>query len=29
VTRLDGATKRLYLIYFLRDADGVWRVDGM
>lgn len=29
VTRMDGDTKRLYLIYFLRDATGVWRVDGM
>lgn len=29
VTRLDGATKRLYLIYFVRDANGVWRIDGM
>jgi PAS domain-containing protein len=29
VTRMDGATKRLYLIYFLRDATGVWRIDGM
>jgi hypothetical protein len=29
VTRLDGPTKRLYLIYFLRDAKGVWHLDGM
>jgi len=29
VTRLDGAIKRLYLIYFLRDANGVWHLDGM
>lgn len=29
VTRMDGATRRLYLIYFLRDANGVWRIDGM
>jgi hypothetical protein len=29
VTRMDGPTKRLYLIYFLRDANGVWRIDGM
>ena len=29
ITRTDGATKRLYLIYFMRDADGIWRVDGM
>lgn len=29
VTRMDGETKRLYLIYFLRDATGVWRIDGM
>ncbi|HYO79248.1 MAG TPA: Ig-like domain-containing protein [Thermoanaerobaculia bacterium] len=29
LTRPDGATKRLYLIYFLRDGSGVWRIDGM
>jgi hypothetical protein len=29
VTRLDGGTKRLYLINFLRDANGIWRIDGM
>lgn len=29
VTRLDGATKRLYLISFMRDQNGVWRIDGM
>jgi hypothetical protein len=29
VTRMDGGTKRLYLIYFLRDANGSWRIDGM
>jgi hypothetical protein len=29
ITRMDGATKRLYLIYFMRSADGVWRIDGM
>jgi hypothetical protein len=29
MSRFDGQTKRLYLIYFVRDADGVWRVDGM
>jgi Bacterial Ig domain len=29
VTRTDGATKRLYLIYFVRDASGLWRIDGM
>lgn len=29
ITRMDGTTKRLYLIYFMRDADGVWRIDGM
>jgi hypothetical protein len=29
VTRTDGATRRLYLIYFMRDASGLWRIDGM
>ncbi|HEX6088359.1 MAG TPA: Ig-like domain-containing protein [Thermoanaerobaculia bacterium] len=29
VSRLDGSTRRLYLIQFLRDAGGVWRIDGM
>ncbi|HEY0372019.1 MAG TPA: Ig-like domain-containing protein, partial [Thermoanaerobaculia bacterium] len=29
VTRLDGGTRRLYLIHFMRDASGVWRIDGM
>ena len=29
ITRLDGGTRRLYLIYFMPDAGGVWRVDGM
>lgn len=29
VTRDYNGKKRLYLIYFLRDVDGVWRLDGM
>ncbi|APV48358.1 hypothetical protein BWI17_00845 [Betaproteobacteria bacterium GR16-43] len=29
VTRMDGTRKRLYFIYFLLDADGVWRIDEM
>lgn len=29
VTRNYNGMKRLYLIYFLRDVDGVWRLDGM
>lgn len=29
VVRLHNGQKRVYLIYFLKDADGVWRVDGM
>jgi hypothetical protein len=29
VTRIDNGSKRLYLIYFLLDADGVWRIDEM
>ncbi len=29
VTRMAEGQKRLYLIYFLRDVDGVWRLDAM
>jgi len=29
IVRRDNGQNRVYLIYFLRDADGVWRVDGM
>jgi Big-like domain-containing protein/glucodextranase-like protein len=29
VVRVFNGQKRLYLIYFLRDADGVWRIDEM
>ncbi len=29
VTRDYNGKKRLYLVYFLRDMDGVWRLDGM
>lgn len=29
VTRMEGGSKRLFLIYFLRDVNGVWRVDEM
>lgn len=29
VVRRVNDQNRLYLIYFLRDTDGVWRVDGM
>ena len=29
VSRIDGGKKRLYMIYFLQDADGVWRIDEM
>jgi hypothetical protein len=29
LTRLDGGIKRLYLISFMRDQNGVWRIDGM
>jgi len=29
INRQSDGKNRLYLIYFLRDADGVWRVDGM
>jgi hypothetical protein len=29
VTRGANGSKRLYLIYFLLDADGIWRIDEM
>jgi hypothetical protein len=29
VTRMDQGSRRLYLIYFLHDDDGVWRIDEM
>jgi len=29
VVRTSEGKKRLYLIYFLLDADGVWRIDEM
>jgi hypothetical protein len=29
VIRSDGSKKRIYLIYFTQDADGVWRIDEM
>lgn len=29
IVRNFNGQNRLYLIYFLRDADGVWRIDGM
>ncbi|MFL6647012.1 MAG: PKD domain-containing protein, partial [Sulfurifustaceae bacterium] len=29
IVRSFNGENRLYLIYFLRDADGVWRVDAM
>jgi hypothetical protein len=29
IVRNFNGQNRIYLIYFLRDADGVWRVDGM
>jgi hypothetical protein len=29
VIRNDGALKRAYFVYFVRDSDGVWRVDEM
>lgn len=29
VTRMAEGQKRLYLIYFLKDGDGVWRLDAM
>lgn len=29
VSRMDGAQRRLFMIYFVQDADGVWRIDEM
>jgi hypothetical protein len=29
IVREHNGQSRAYLIYFLRDTDGVWRVDGM
>jgi hypothetical protein len=29
VTRMEGGAKRLFLIYFLQDVNGVWRIDEM
>ena len=29
VVRTFNGQNRLYLVYFLRDADGVWRLDAM
>ena len=29
VSRVDNGTKRLYFVYFMRDPDGVWRIDEM
>ena len=29
VTRQNGDRQQLYLIYFLKDDDGVWRLDAM
>lgn len=29
INRLDNGRNRLYLVYFLKDTDGVWRLDEM
>jgi len=29
ITRVVNGQKKLFLIYFLKDADGVWRLDTM
>ncbi len=29
INRLIDGVNRVFLIYFLRDADGVWRIDSM
>ena len=29
VVRDDNGRKRLYMIYFLHDFNGVWRIDEM
>ena len=29
VVRVDNGVRRIYFIYFMRDPDGVWRIDEM
>jgi hypothetical protein len=29
LTRTINGVKRIYFIYFIRDPDGVWRLDSM
>jgi hypothetical protein len=29
VTRLNNGTNQIYLIYFMRNDDGIWRLDSM
>ena len=29
INRTIGGTNNIFLIYFLRDSDGVWRLDAM
>jgi len=29
VTRMIAGERRLFLIYFIRGVDGVWRLDSM
>ena len=29
VNRTIDGRDRIFLIYFLKDADGVWRIDAM
>jgi hypothetical protein len=29
VVRTQGGIKQLYLVYFIQDSNGVWRLDGM
>ena len=29
VARMDGTQRRVFMIYFLRGSDGVWKIDEM
>jgi len=29
INRTINGQNRLFLVYFLKDADGVWRLDAM
>lgn len=29
IRRVVGGVKRVYFVYFMRDANGIWRIDSM